>query len=417
MMKQYLATSLIIAGLCGMFTFATPNYSVLFYGEPTGLQNSVQSTSLYRNSNLDDSFTPLKILVITGVFPSLSQSFVQNQVVGLINQGHDVSIYARKTEMDKVHQNVSKYNLLDKFYCRKYPEDLASYDIILSQFATCSIGLVRLKRRKKLPAKLVTFFRGYDITQYAEKHPGCYNSLFANGDYFFSNSQHFKNVAAALGCDPNKIGVIFSTIDLDIFTYEPKTFDKESPIKLLSAGRLIEKKGIQDAIPAVARLIKENPAIEYTIAGDGPLKKKFEKQVKDLGIADNVTFTGAYTSREFAQLLRESHVFIGPSVTASDKNQDACPNVLKEAMAVGVPVVATRHGGIPEIIFHEVNGLLVEEHDIDGIESMIRTLINDSNLCKRLAKEGRKTVDQHFDINAVGKKLSDMLIEIHNFKS
>ncbi len=360
-------------------------------------------------SNTLDATKTLKILVITGCFPRLSEAFVLNQVIGLLERGHDVYIFAEKSELAKVHENVYKYDLLKRVYYNEFPKDINEFDLVLCQFGVCGIEYLEKTKDLNLPAKLVTFFRGYDISEYIKDNRNCYDELFKRGDYFMSNCEFFRKRCIELGCPPEAIQVCYSSIDCELFSYCERSFDMHESIRIITAGRLTKKKGIEDSIHAVAKALEKYPNIEYIIAGSGYLKDSLEELVKQLGIEKNVIFTGGYSSNDLAKLLATGHIFLGPSVTSPDADQDAIPNTLKEAMATGLPVISTNHGGIPEMVIDGVNGLLVEEHDIEGLTEKIMYLIEHPLVCQSLGKEGRKTVVQNFEINHINKFFVDRI--------
>ena len=131
--------------------------------------------------------------------------------------------------------------------------------------------------------------------------------------------------------------------------------------KILQACRLIPKKGIATSLQAFARFVKENPKAEFRIAGKGPLQPQLEALAAKLGISERVRFCGFVSQSELMNLYATSHLFLHPSETPPDENQEGIPNSILEAMATGLPVLATHHGGIPEAVEHGRTGMLAEE--------------------------------------------------------
>ena len=131
----------------------------------------------------------------------------------------------------------------------------------------------------------------------------------------------------------------------------------------VQACRLIAKKGLPTTLRAFALFPAEHSGARLTVAGEGPLLGELEELAASLGIAASVRFAGFLSQRELGELLGSAHFFLHPSEQGLDGDQEGVPNGLLEAMAYGVPVLATRHGGIPEAVEHGVSGMLVAERD------------------------------------------------------
>jgi colanic acid/amylovoran biosynthesis glycosyltransferase len=413
----------------------------------------------------------LRIAFVVGRFPVLSEAFILNQIDGLIERGHQVDIYALEgySEETKVHPIVTKYNLSDRGYyvpqipdnyglrwlkalqlfvtrgwrnlppilrslnIFKYGKQAASgrlfygaiafleqldYDIVHCQFGIYALqgkypedaGVLALRSLGLLRGKLIVAFRGWDISWYLkEKGDRVYDELFKIGDFLLTNCQFFRDRAIKIGCPPEKIMVHGSGIDCQKFRFTPRYFPDDGLIRLVTTGRLVEKKGIEYSIRAVATLIRDYPNLEYKIVGDGCLRQQLQQLITELGVGDNIKLLGWQQQQEIISILDNSHIFIAPCVTAQDGNQDAPVNTLKEAMAMGLPVIATLHGGIPELVKDGVSGCLVPERDAVAIATKLRYLIENPDLWQNMGLSGRKFVEQHYDIN----QLNDELIEIY----
>ncbi|GET37218.1 glycosyltransferase [Microseira wollei] len=403
----------------------------------------------------------MKVAFIVGTFPVLSETFIINQIVGTIERGHEVDIYADEIgDTDKVHPDVIKYKLLERTYYLakipsnlfwrlvkgigllglnlfKYPVSVArslnvfkygkqaislwllytaipnlkkSYDIIHCQFGTQSFRGIAFKTINSPEAKLVTTFRGHDISKFVrEKGDRIYDELFKVGDFFLSNCDFFRRRVVQLGCDENKIVVVRSGLDCDKFTFQPRQFPRDGKVRIATTGRLVEKKGIEYSIRAVAKLAKAYPNLEYNIIGDGELKADFQRLIQELGVSHIVNLLGWKNEREIIEILDKSHIFIAPSVTAADGNQDAPINVLKEAMALGLPVISTDHGGIPELVEDGISGFLVPERDADALAEKLEELLQHPENWAKMGKAGRAYVETHYNLD----KLNDDLVKIY----
>jgi colanic acid/amylovoran biosynthesis glycosyltransferase len=189
----------------------------------------------------------------------------------------------------------------------------------------------------------------------------------------------------------------------------PKKNDK---IKLLLVGRFVEKKGIKYAIDAFALTKKHHPNISFTIIGDGPLRYQIEQQIQSLGLTKDITLSGTQTHDEVLLQMKESHIFILPSVTAANGDKEGIPNVLKEALASGMSVLSTYHAGMPELVFDEQSGFLVKERDAYSLSSRLTQLIDNPELWSAFGKIGRKRVEEAFNLQIQIQKLEKMYKEL-----
>ena len=199
-------------------------------------------------------------------------------------------------------------------------------------------------------------------------------------------------------------------IDLKKFKFSERMKQPGEPIKILTIGRLIEKKGHVYAIRAIAKVVKKYRNIEYLIAGDGPLRNKLEGLVQELGIEKHVKFSGAIEQNEVLKLYQQAHIFVLPSITTSNGDQEGIPVVLMEAQATGLPVISTYHTGIPEVIVEGKSGFLVPEKDVDALAERLEYPIEHPELWPDMGRYGRKFVEEKYDI----KKLNQQLVEIYS---
>jgi colanic acid/amylovoran biosynthesis glycosyltransferase len=403
----------------------------------------------------------MKIAFIVGTFPNLSESFVINQAAGLIQRGHQVDIFADcRGDRQKVHPWVAQYNLLERTYYLpavpaslwrrvwvalgllaryvfldsvgvmrslnviKYGQQSLSlwmlltlvpnltqdYDIVHCQFGTHSYRGQCFRNLNTPNAKLVTTFRGDDISRFIqEKGPHIYDFLFQTGDFFLTNCNFFEAKALRLGCPADKLTVHRSGLDCAKFLFQPRYFPADGAVQIATTGRLVEKKGLEYGIRAVAQLVNHYPRLHYSILGDGPLRLALQNLIQQLGLAQHVTLLGWRHEQEIIAHLQQVHLFIAPSVTAKDGNQDAPINVLKEAMAMGIPVISTLHGGIPELVEEGVSGFLVPEGDADALAQKLQYLLAHPEQWPQMGKAGRVAVETHYDLN----DLNDSLVDIY----
>ncbi len=375
---------------------------------------SKQNTILAVHNQSQQSNKPMRVLFVVGNFPTLSETFVLNQITGLIDRGHEVFIYtpakAAKGSEDKVHQEIENYHLLERTYYAELPPDLNDFDIIYCQFGPLGKLFLEIKEQYNFSAKLVTCLRGYDLSRYVwYEGERTYDELFKAGDLFLPVCDYFKEKLIKLGCEPEKIIVHHSAIDCSKFTFKPRLLDsKKQTIRIVSVNRVIEKKGTLFAMLAVARLLKKYPNIKYTIIGDGYLYKELAALAKELQIEGKVKLIGSATHDQVIKILDKAHIFILPCKIGLDHNEEGIPNALKEAMAMGIPVLSTYHSGIVELVDDKKSGFLVPENDINILAEKLEYLVNHPEVWGPMGLAGRKKVEDEFDL----EKINDRLVEI-----
>ena len=403
----------------------------------------------------------MKIAFLVNQFPSVAETFVLNQIVGLIKLGHDVHVFASKSASNvKIHDNYERYDLSKKTHYYRIPEnkilrllkafcviikhvptnydlifrslnifrygeqagsfsllfmsisllESGPFDIIHSQFGTLGLSAVPLNQILPSNGKVVTSIRGYDVTVFLKKHPGVYHKLFRDGDLFLPVCEFLKERLIQEGCEEKKIVVHYSGIDCEKFEYCERRRSAGEPIKVLTIARLIEKKGVAFAIDAVSRLLLKGEQIDYTVVGDGVLRQDLQQLIEGMGIERQVKLLGWKTHEEVQMLLEESHVLVAPSLTTEGGDQEGIPNAIKEAMASGLPVISTFHSGIPELVTDGVSGLLVPERDAASLADALMYLISHPEMCKEMGQAGRRQVEKKFDTNSLNKKLEELYL-------
>ena len=162
---------------------------------------------------------------------------------------------------------------------------------------------------------------------------------------------------------------------------------------------LREKKGHRFGIDAFRAVARNRDDVFMTIVGDGPLRKFLEAQVRGLGLQDRITFKGNLPHGECKALLQQAHVLLYPSITASNGDTEGgAPVAILEALAVGLPVISTRHADIPFVLRDGASGILVDERDVDGMEAALRQTLERGGDVDRFASEGRRTVEERHEI-------------------
>jgi glycosyltransferase involved in cell wall biosynthesis len=248
---------------------------------------------------------------------------------------------------------------------------------------------------------VVTLFHGYDISRLARDRRWVerYRAAFALGVRALCISDAGRARVLALGCPPDQAATIHLGVDTRRFAFRPPAgrWPSAGPRRVAMVARLVPKKGVDLALGAMRRLIDDGLDLELRVIGDGPERDRLDASIDALRLRSHVTLLGAMSHDRTERELADAHLYVQPSVTAGSGDQEGIPVSLMEAQALGLPVVSTRHSGIPELIVEGETGLLVNEHDVEGLAAAIASLAADGDLAQRLAVAGRARVEQEFD--------------------
>jgi colanic acid/amylovoran biosynthesis glycosyltransferase len=267
---------------------------------------------------------------------------------------------------------------------------------------------------ERWPKPSVVSFHGMDI-QPRDDQPDYLPKLRRMLQFLpmvMARSESLRDRLINLGCDPAKIRINRTGIPMDQFPFHDRSIPQDGAWHLVQACRLIEKKGIDLTLRAFADLHSRFPAAKLTIAGDGPLLESLKAQAAALNLAESVDFPGFLTVPQLAALYASAHVFIHPSRLTEDQNQEGIPNSMIEAMATGLPVVATRHGGIPEAVTHGSTGLLSPENDAAALAASLDRLTRNPGEWTELSKAAAASVRENFDSAVQVAKLEGFYEEL-----
>ena len=202
----------------------------------------------------------------------------------------------------------------------------------------------------------------------------------------------------------SKIYLAYHGVDMNYWQFrQPAPIGK--PARILTIGRLVEKKGMIYLLEAVYLLLKRGVPVQLHIVGKGTEEARLKHYCRQFGLEQTVVFMGWQNPDQIKDLYVHSDVFVLPSVVALNGDRDGIPNVVLEAMSVGVPVVSTPVSGIPEVIQNGFNGLLVTERDSEQLADAISTLVSDMQLRNALVENAYKTVQEKFDNNQCNQLL------------
>jgi glycosyltransferase involved in cell wall biosynthesis len=167
--------------------------------------------------------------------------------------------------------------------------------------------------------------------------------------------------------------------------------------RMIQASRFIEKKGLDVTLRAFAEFRKKYPNAELILAGEGPLENQIKDLAHRLAIAGSVRYPGFLGQQELAAAYRSAHLFLHPSQTTTAGDQEGVPNAMLEAMASGLPVVATLHGGIPEAVHSGQEGLLVPERDSSALACALLEIADNAATYQTFSRNAAQSVRENFE--------------------
>jgi colanic acid/amylovoran biosynthesis glycosyltransferase len=396
----------------------------------------------------------MNIAFIVDEFPSISQTFVLNQITGLLARGHEVDIYAREIRAGEreQHPDVGRYGLLDRTHRLTCPVSrwtrvaraaelcvrhtganaravlgclnffrygrsaaslsllfeaapfFRSYDIVHCQFGHNG-KLGAILKRLGLQKKLVVTFHGYDIRAGVASNGALYADLWNEVDCLIAISKYNRDHLLRFGADPQKIVYHPVGIDCTTFSYRSRAARTIGPIRLLSVARLVQEKGLEFGIRALHELLDARPEISfvYDIIGEGPLRGRLQQLIDELQLGARVRLLGARPQEDVVRALSESDLLLAPSLA------EALPVSLMEASAAGVPVLATQVGSVDQIVQHGISGYLVPPGDAPALCRRLAELLEDPQKRAEMGRRGRSHVERHYDID----RLNDRLVAIY----
>jgi len=438
----------------------------------------------------------MKVAIVVDQFPIRSQTFVLNQITGLIDLGIEVDIIAlrpgqlslfeqgdylsyqlqqrciyllpkpastvkKQSEQSKLSKLVFRLRMLIKalFTAKKAFRTLKSlnpklgeaarnltlacivseqnqalsYDWLICHFGPVGVLVNKLRKIGVLTGKIATFFHGFDISvkQSVINSLSGYRELFNDTELMLPISQLWQQKLISLGCAKEKVLVHRMGIDLSLFSFSSKNNSPEvgtdndqsamveqsteqRVLQVFTVARFTEKKGLCYAIESLAKLPAEIQ-VNYQIGGYGELLADLQALVLRLGLANKVTFCGALNSEQVKDYMQQADVFLQPSITAKNGDMEGVPVAIMEAMALGTPIIATNHSGIPELITHNLHGYLVAERDSQAIADRLVDLHDD--LVKRKLKaqimtiKARERIEANADVKRLNKQLISLLTE------
>ena len=280
-----------------------------------------------------------------------------------------------------------------------------SPDCIHAHFGYDAVKLRSLALRLGVP--LVVSFYGADVSRLPEElgWKRRYRKLAEDADHFIAASAFMKSQLLDLGFPDKKISVVRFGIQLSHSHYNENLPDDP---KLMMVGRMVEKKGFEFAIRAVAELKKRGIDIDFNLYGDGPLMESLTNLTRKLDLQDTVRFHGYQPIETILDAHHDHSILLAPSVTAKDGDMEGLPNTILEAMAKGTFVVASRHAAIPEVIRDGETGFLAEEKDTGQLADKIEKVIRNYENLEPIRRNARQLIEKKYSVERMVREIEEI---------
>lgn len=272
------------------------------------------------------------------------------------------------------------------------------HSVIHAQFFTVGVAVIGsyLTKGTAPPAPVVSYARGYDVCRQGAVRANEI-SIMRRNPYFAAVccvSESLATKVLELGFDPSRVRVIYSGVPLAHLPFCAERNFTPEKAKFVQVGRLVDKKGHDLSLRMLAEF---HPGATLEIVGDGPLRSELENLCEKLGLRDRVTFHGALSHRQSIRVVSECDFMLAPSRAGKDGDSEGIPNVLKEAMALGVVCIASNHSGIPELVSHGDTGFIFQENDLRSFFETARLAVFGQVDLRQMAVRARNKVMANFD--------------------
>jgi colanic acid/amylovoran biosynthesis glycosyltransferase len=398
----------------------------------------------------------MKILYVAWTFPAPSETFVLNQITGLIERGHDVSVLAISGQASgALQEEVTRYGLVERtkylvppplgarerlragagLVLRSLLEGTGTWralnprfrrmalslqllfaasgireplhaDVIHCHFGGVGSIVCALRELGLVHGPILTTFHGHDIRRGLHVGPSAYALLAAQAEAVVAISPGNRRALASFGFPPERIvdhAVGIDTHAIAAACQVPRP--SQTPLRLLTVARMVPEKSLATLLQALALLRRDQPelAFHWRLIGGGPLEHQLRRLATELDLLGHVTLEGSQPQSYIREALAAADLFVLSSVA------EVLPLSLMEAHAAGLPIVATRVGDIDSIVREGVSGLLVPKSDAPAMASALARLLGDAELRASYGRAGQAHVLERFDIHILNDRLEQLL--------
>lgn len=356
----------------------------------------------------------MRVCVVAPYKPSISETFIRGHVERmparamlvygwpLVEDGRPVLSTARRF-YHKVLRKLFRAGV-EREYTDAYMTAFrrARTRVVLAEYGDVGVQVEEACRRLGVP--FVVHFHGYDasVREVLEEHRESYPRMFHEAAAVIAVSRAMQRKLISLGAPAGKVHYNPCGIDCDMFGGAAPA---QAPPVFLAVGRFVEKKAPQLTLMAFAEVWRAQTDARLRMLGDGPLLEKCRALARELGLDGAVEFLGAQSHERVQEEMRRARCFVQHSIEAPNGDCEGTPVGILEAGASGLPVVATRHAGIPDVVVDGETGLLVEEKDVRGMAAHMLALARDPALAGALGEKARRHIAENFSIEQSDRRL------------
>lgn len=302
----------------------------------------------------------------------------------------------------KGYFKLNKYSLTEETVIASFKKN--KIKLIFAEFGPTGMKMLNICKTLDLP--LIVHFHGYDASRknIIERNKD-YKELFEFASYIIAVSRKMEQDLLVLGCPREKLIYNVYGPREEFLLVKPRFIKPQ----FIAIGRFVNKKAPYYLILSFRKVLKKYPEAKLVIAGDGPLWNLCKNLIRYFGLRDKVLLPGVITRNEYITYLQESLAMVQHSIIAEDGDSEGTPLAILEASAAGLPIIATKHAGIPDIIIDGKTGFLVAEHDVKGMAVKMQKLLENSDLARQLGGNGKRNIAKNYNLDRHISVLNDLV--------
>lgn len=291
---------------------------------------------------------------------------------------------------------LKKYFYQESIYEQAVIQSLRKHRIkaILAEYGPVGTEAVNVARKLKIP--LFVFFHGYDasVQSVMDKYKSKYIDLVNFAEMTFTASSTLSENLQQIGCNSKRMMVNPYGPNDHFFSIQPN-YNQST---FFSLGRFVNKKAPYYLLMSLKKVLDDGHTAQLRMGGDGYLLEACINLSKYLGIEEHVEFLGVLNRSQVRSEMENALSFVQHSITAMNLDSEGTPVAILEAGASGLPVIATKHSGIKDVVINNETGFLVEEHDVDGMANAMITLLKDRSKAKYFGQMAKQHISKNYSM-------------------